>query len=151
MSLNFKDLRVGLLFVAIGLAFGVHAYLNLRLGTPARMGPGFFPLALSVVLVVLGALICAQAWLTAPSPVTLPSWRALAFVLTAPVIFGLTLDGLGFVLTIAIVALVAALANRGTGLVRALMISAGLTAMCVAIFIVGLKLPLRLVGTWLGG
>ena len=48
-----KDFFSGLLFMGAGVAFawGASSY---TLGTGARMGPGYFPLALGVLLAVLG-------------------------------------------------------------------------------------------------
>jgi hypothetical protein len=155
MPVNAKDLRVGLLFVAIGLGFGVHAWLGIRIGTPARMGPGFFPVVLSVVLVGLGALIAGRAIGASPSQpgrvAWRVSWRGLALVLAAPVVFGLTIRGLGFVPAVAAAGLIASLASRDTGLARAVLIALGLTALCVAIFIYGVGVPTPLFGPWLGG
>jgi hypothetical protein len=151
MTLNFKDLRVGALFVAIGLFFGLYAYGKITMGTPARMGPGFFPVALSILLVALGLAICVQALRAAPSAMALVPWRALVLVLAAPVFFGLMIDRLGFAPTVAVTALIAAFASRDTGWRRALVIAAGLTALCVTIFIYGLGIPLRLFGPWLVG
>ena len=46
-----------MLFVAIGIAFMVLAR-QYRLGTAARMGPGFFPTLLGGLLAVLGLSLC---------------------------------------------------------------------------------------------
>ena len=151
MTVNFKDLRIGALFVAIGLAFGVHAYFNIAIGSPSRMGPGFFPMILGSALAFLGVLICIKALREAPVAITFAPWRALALVLLAPVFFGLAVDGLGFAPTVGATALIAALASRDNGWRRAAVTAAGLTLLCVAIFIYGLRIPVRLFGTWLGG
>lgn len=148
MTFDFKDLRIGLIFVVIGLLFGGHAYLNITLGTPARMGPGFFPIVLASVLVFLGVLICVQAFRASPSPSQPVAWRGLALVILAPIVFGLTVNRLGFVPAVAMTALLSALASRTMGYGRALVISAGLTALCVGIFILGLGIPIRLFGPW---
>ena len=51
-----KDFWAGLLFVALGvLAITVGSRYNL--GTAARMGPGYFPRILGMLLVVLGVII----------------------------------------------------------------------------------------------
>ena len=51
-----KDFLSGLMFVAFGLAalyFGQH----LAVGTPVRMGPGYVPRMLSMILLALGVLV----------------------------------------------------------------------------------------------
>jgi hypothetical protein len=45
-----KDLLAGAVFVAFGLAFAVTS-TTYEVGSPLRMGPGFFPLALGGILV----------------------------------------------------------------------------------------------------
>ena len=49
-----KDFFAGLLFMALGIAFALGAR-TYNVGTGARMGPGYFPLVLGVVLALLGA------------------------------------------------------------------------------------------------
>ena len=55
MTINSKDAVAGVLFILLGLGFGLNAWLNLNLGTSLRMGPGYFPLLLSGLLVLPGA------------------------------------------------------------------------------------------------
>ena len=57
---NQKDVAAGLLYVAFGAAFSLGA-LNYKLGEPARMGPGWFPFAIGVLLVIVGAVTSARA------------------------------------------------------------------------------------------
>ncbi|HEY2629441.1 MAG TPA: hypothetical protein VGI57_09955, partial [Usitatibacter sp.] len=60
-----KDFWGGILFAAIGLMFAVIArgipglaFLpGYSMGTPARMGPGFFPFYLGTLLFLLGVFI----------------------------------------------------------------------------------------------
>ena len=59
-----SDLAAGLVFIAIAAAFA-WAALDVRMGTLLRMGPGYFPLVLSVLLAALGALMLlrgARLW-----------------------------------------------------------------------------------------
>ena len=48
-----KDFFSGLMFMGVGVAFawGASSY---TIGNGARMGPGYFPLALGVLLAILG-------------------------------------------------------------------------------------------------
>jgi hypothetical protein len=69
----------------------------------------------------------------------------------APVLFGLTVRGLGLIPSIAIVVAVSAYASQRMSLKLAVALIAGLTLFCVLVFHYGLGLPLRLVGPWLGG
>ena len=59
-----KDFLSGLMFLVVGgiFAWGATSY---SIGTGARMGPGYFPLLLGVLLAVLGAIVAE--WLAASS------------------------------------------------------------------------------------
>lgn len=56
------DLVAGALFVALGLAFALGS-LQYERGTLLKMGPGYVPLTLGVVLALMGAGIVAKAFL----------------------------------------------------------------------------------------
>ena len=60
------DILAGLIFVAFGLAFATTS-LSYEIGTPLRMGPGYFPLALGGILVFLGLLIVGKGFLSSSS------------------------------------------------------------------------------------
>ena len=56
-----KDFLAGLIFVAFGIA-AIVLGSGYPLGTAARMGPGYFPRILGILLIVLGgALRCARS------------------------------------------------------------------------------------------
>ncbi|MDP1968647.1 MAG: tripartite tricarboxylate transporter TctB family protein, partial [Burkholderiaceae bacterium] len=56
MIKNHKDFFAGLMFCAIGLAFAIGA-TNYKIGEGARMGPGYFPIMLGVILALIGVVI----------------------------------------------------------------------------------------------
>lgn len=148
MTINRKDLGAGVAFILIG-AFFAYNTSDLDMGTMTRMGPGMFPLILSGLLALIGMVIIVQGIGHAATPANPVPWRGLFLVLLAPVIFGLTARGLGFVPAIALVALVTAYASRRMHALLAVSLAAGLTLFCVAVFYYGLGLPLILFGRWL--
>jgi hypothetical protein len=149
MTINRKDAAAGALFIALGLIFGLNAYLNLDLGTNVRMGPGYFPLLLSGVLVVLGAAILFHAFAVEDEAWGAIAWRGMFFILLGPVAFGLTLAGLGLVPSLAIIAFVTSFASHRMTPLLAVALSIGLTIFCVAVFSWGLGSPIRLWGPWM--
>jgi len=60
MILSQKDFFAGLLYAVVGGAFAIGA-TGYNLGTAARMGPGYFPLMLGVLLGVIGLYIMFKA------------------------------------------------------------------------------------------
>jgi hypothetical protein len=149
MKRSVKDILAGLTFAGFGLAFAVGA-LAYEVGDPVRMGPGFFPLIVGVLLAILGALIAATRS-TEPDdePISAPPWRAAGLILAALVVFGLTVRGLGLVPSIFVTSLLATLASRETKPLSALLLAVGLTLLSIAIFVFALSLRLPLVGPWI--
>ncbi|MGO4832355.1 tripartite tricarboxylate transporter TctB family protein [Rhizobiaceae sp. 2RAB30] len=138
----------GALFVVVGLFFLVQS-LGLELGTAFRMGPGYFPLVLSGVLILLGLVIVVQATRAEGEPIGPIAWRGILLILPAPIVFGLTVRGLGFVPAIFISALVASFASSRMTPLVALILSALLTVFSVIVFSYGLGLPFERFGPWL--
>jgi Tripartite tricarboxylate transporter TctB family len=145
------DILAGLIFVAFGLAFAVTS-LSYEIGTPLRMGPGYFPLALGGILVILGLLIVGKGFIPSSNadgrPGSVP-WRAVFLIVLAVLFFGLTVRGLGLVPATAVTALLTALASYRTSVLAAVAIAAGLTLLCVVVFVLALQLRLPLIGPWL--
>ena len=148
MQVNARDAASGAIFMVLGGLFALGA-LGLELGSAFRMGPGFFPLVLAAVLVGLGLVSIVGAVGSPTRPFTGVPWRGLVLILSAPVIFGLTVRELGLAPSIALVVLIASFASRTMSVRRALLLTVCLTAFCVLVFGIGLKLPLPLLGPWL--
>lgn len=143
-----KDLGAGAVFVALGLAFALTAR-TYEVGSALQMGPGYFPLVLGGMLVVLGLLIVGKAFIAPETGELGPvPWRAALLLVAALLFFGFAIRGLGVVPTLLVSVLLAALAGPKMRLLPALFISVALTALSVAIFIYALQLPLPLLGTW---
>lgn len=148
---NRKDLLGGLLLIAIGGYFCIEAWLNLRMGTALRMGPGYFPFGVGLIVILFGAIVFAGAFREPDASFGPIPWRAIVLISIAPVIFGLTVRGAGLVPSMAVSVFAAAYASRRMGLVMALALAAGLTLFCVVVFQIALGLPLKPFGPWLGG
>ncbi|HMR31599.1 MAG TPA: tripartite tricarboxylate transporter TctB family protein [Geminicoccaceae bacterium] len=144
---NAKDVAAGLIFVAVGLAFGSMA-LGLDLGTARRMGPGYFPLVLAAIMVVLGAVIVWQGARRPAEAIGRMPWRGLLLIVATPILFGLTLRGIGLVPAILGVVLISAAASTMSRLLPTVALAVGLTVFCALVFIKGLGLPIVLFGPW---
>lgn len=145
-----QDVFAGAIFLLIAAAFGWEA-TNYEMGQAVRMGPGFIPLALAILLAVLGASVAlagagkhdhAQA---APVP-----WRGIVLVCVALVIFGAYARALGIVPIVFLCALITSLASTRNTVVAALGIAVALAALCWAVFKLGLGLPLPTIGPVFG-
>ncbi|RZJ25504.1 MAG: tripartite tricarboxylate transporter TctB family protein [Haliea sp.] len=91
-----KDFFSGLMFLVMGGAFAWGA-TNYNIGEGARMGPGYFPLMLGLLLGVLGLAIIFQAMVVETEDgekIGSIAWKPLGFIIGANVIFGILLGGL---------------------------------------------------------
>ena len=155
-----KDFFSGLMFTAIGVAFaGVSS--TYTLGSGARMGPGYFPLVLGVLLAGLGVVIALRSFSSGPEdgdPVGRFAWRPLVFIIAANLAFGACLGGLpgiglpplGLVLGIFILTFVASLASDEFNAKEALVLSVVLSAFSYGAFIKLLNLQLPVWPAFLG-
>jgi predicted outer membrane lipoprotein len=91
-----KDFFSGLMFAIIGGGFAWGA-TNYSIGTGARMGPGYFPLLLGILLAVLGAFTVFYSLIEHTEDgdkIGTFAWRPIIYILGANVIFGILLAGL---------------------------------------------------------
>ena len=91
-----KDFYSGLMFTIVGVGFAVGA-TSYNIGTGARMGPGYFPLMLGILLAFLGALIMFQGVVSKSQTgdkLGSVAWKPLCFIIGANVLFGILLGGL---------------------------------------------------------
>ena len=151
-QLSLKDLLLGSVFTAFGLLYGSIALVELHIGTPLQMGPGFFPVALSAILIVIGLATAFQGVVIARAREGFGSfaWRGLAAISVATIAFALTVQGLGLPLAIVLTVILASLASSRTTALRAGMTAAIMAALCTGVFIYGLKVPVPLIGSWFG-
>lgn len=147
-SIDMTNLLAGGVFILFGLFFGVQSY-GLDLGTTFKMGPGYFPLVLSVILVLLGGVIAVAALKAGAEGLGSYAWRGMLFILPAPIFFGLTVRGLGFVPSIFLTTLIAALASLKMKLPAALLLALAVTVFSTLVFSYALGLPFRRFGPWL--
>lgn len=144
------DILAGGVFIIFGLSFAVAAMVDYDIGTPLQMGPGFLPLLLGGMLVLLGVLVVGSGFVAErEEPLGTVPWRALVLLPIAFIVFGLTVRNLGAVGSLFITILLAALSSVRISFVSGLLIAAGLTVASVLIFIVALQLRLPLFGPWL--
>lgn len=137
----------GLTFIALG-SFFVYQCLNLELGTAFRMGPGYFPLILASILTLLGVVVLVQSTRVKGEPMGPLALRGMLFILPAPVFFGLTVRGLGFVPSLFFTALIAAFASSRMKPGLALALALAITVFSAAVFSYALGLPFERFGPW---
>jgi Tripartite tricarboxylate transporter TctB family len=138
---NPRDFLAGLLFMVFGVAALVMSQ-SYAAGTAARMGPGYFPRALGLLLIVLGAVLSLRGFRTSSEPQPEWHWRPLGVVLLGVGLFSLTAQRLGLVLGALVLVLVSSAASPEFRWKEALVSGVIQGAATVAVFIYGLGIPL---------
>jgi hypothetical protein len=138
-----KDFWCGLLFLAIGVGVMVLAR-NYRLGTGARMGPGYFPTLLGGVLAFLGLTLIIPALLRDGEEFPPLHPRPLILILLSILVFGLALDYLGFALAVAALVVIGGLADPDLRPVEIAGVALFLVVFSIGIFVALLGMPLTL-------
>ncbi len=130
-----REVLGGALMLAIGLG-AIWQGAHYPLGTLSRMGPGYFPVALGVILAVVGVVIAISGHLAAPSaaaPKLPPEWRAWGLIAASIVLFVVLGKWGGLLPATAAIVFVSALADRDNGWRSALLLA---LVMCLAAVVV---------------
>ncbi len=149
-----KDFFAGLLFVAMGVAFALGAYKSYNVGTGARMGPGYFPLLLGILLAILGSVEVIKALVVGKNggdKIGAWAWRPVAYILGANLAFGVLLGGLpsvklpamGLIIAIYALTIIASKAGERFKLKEVLILATILAIGSYLAFIVLLKLQIQ--------
>ncbi len=156
-----KDFFSGLMFMAVGIAFAWGA-TTYTIGEGARMGPGYFPLMLGILLAALGAFILFESLVVETEDgekIGKWAWRPLGFVIGANLLFGVMLGGLpsiglpamGMILAIYGLTLVSALASDEFNLKEVVILATILAIGSYLAFIVLLKLQFQVWPSFITG
>jgi predicted outer membrane lipoprotein len=145
-----KDFFSGLVFVVIGIAFAWGA-TTYNIGEGARMGPGYFPLVLGILLAAIGSFTIFEAMVVETEdgePVGKIAWKPLFFIIGSNVVFGIMLGGIpklgipamGLIVGIYALTFIASLAGDEHKNKEVIVLATVLAVMSYLAFIVLLKL-----------
>ena len=145
-----KDFFSGLMFMSVGVAFAWGA-TTYNVGTGARMGPGYFPLMLGVLLAILGSVITFKALVVETvggDPIGAWAWKPLFYIIAANLMFGVLLGGLpklgipamGLILGIYALVFIASVAEPGWKIKNTFILATVLAVGSYIAFVVVLKL-----------
>ena len=148
---NPKDFWAGAIYTAFGAA-GLLIGTNYSMGSAGRMGPGYFPVALSVLLLAFGVASLVRSFIRPGDPIGGLAWKPMLLVLGATALFGALIETAGLPIAIVVLVLVSAAASARFrfewGATLGLI---GLVVFCSLVFVKGLGVPMPLLGSWFGG
>ena len=156
-----QDFFSGLMFMVVGIAFAWGA-TTYTIGEGARMGPGYFPLMLGLLLAALGAFIVFEAVVVETEdgePIGKLAWKPLGFIIGANLLFGILLGGLpsiglpamGMIVAIYGLTFVSSLAGDEFKLNEVIVLATVLAIGSYLAFIVLLKLQFQVWPTFITG
>ena len=138
-----KDFWSGVMFCG----FAVVAILAARgysLGAAGKMGPGYFPLLLGGLLAALGGILIGRSLVLSGEPVPRFHLVPLAVIAVAICLFGVMIEPLGLVLSLAVLTLMSAFAGAQFRLLETVALAAALIIFSVGVFVYALGLPLNI-------
>lgn len=137
------DFFSGLMFTAVGIGFSVVAR-GYTMGTAARMGPGYFPFWLGVLLALLGVIVALGALSTKGDADRIARFdvRTVLWVLGSVVLFALVLKPLGMVLSVVVLVLVSSMASHEFTWRGALLNAVVLVVISMGAFVYGIHLQM---------
>jgi hypothetical protein len=141
-----RDYYGGGLMILMGLTAALEGR-TYQIGTLRQMGPGFFPVALGILLIFLGLLIVGTALgpNEGESESILPAnleWRGWGCIIAGPVLFIILGIYGGMIPATFACVFVSALGDRATTVKKAFLLAVGITVFGVALFSYLLKIPM---------
>lgn len=146
-----KDFWTGVIYVVIGV-FAFVIARNYALGSAARMGPGYFPTAVALLLTAVGVAIVVRSFFRQGELIDRFAWKPMLLVLGSICAFGILINRAGLVLAAVVLVLGCAAASERfrIGWLPVLGMAA-LIAFCVIVFVIGMGIPMPLIGPWFSG
>jgi len=147
---NQRDFGAGIMYMVIGLFFAILA-TQYPMGTAAKMGPGYFPFYLGILMFLLGVLVAVKAFSAKAAIESIPkfNWRIIAQITGSVVLYGLLLPRLGFLVAVVVLVLVSASASKEFTWKGSLINAGFLVAFTYSVFVLGLKLQFPLLPAFL--
>ena len=145
---NRRDFNAGLLFMAIGTYFGIYAR-DYSLGTATRMGPGYFPTLLAVIMFALGLIVFVMAFLKVEEqePPEPADWRGFGLILGAVFLFATVLPFAGFIIAVLLLVGLSAAASKESRPKESVVLAIALVIFGLAVFGYGLELQFPVIPT----
>ncbi len=147
---NQRDFGAGIMYMVIGLFFTIVA-LQYPMGTAAKMGPGYFPFFLGLLMALLGLIVLVKSLSAKAAIESIPkfNWRIIGQITGSVVLYGLLLPRMGFLVAVVALVLVSASASKEFTWKGSLINAAFLVAFTYSVFVLGLKLQFPLLPVFL--
>ena len=122
-----------------------------KTGTAVKMGPAYFPLVLSFLLILIGLISLVRSFISPGTPIGTLTVKGLLLVVVPTILFGFLVRGAGLIVALPVLVIVSSYASREFRWGPVLALAAALTVFCTLVFLKGLGVPLPILGSWFGG
>lgn len=133
------------MYMVIGLFFAIVAR-QYQYGTAAKMGPGYFPFWLGMLMAALGLLVLLRS-LSAKAPIeSIPkfNWKIIGLITGSIVLYGVLLPKMGFIVAVFVLVMMASSASREFNWKVSIINALVLIGFTYSVFVLGLKLQFPL-------
>ncbi len=138
-----RDFCAGLIFLFFG-ALAAYIARDYPMGSAVRMGPGYFPYLLGILLALLGVVVCLKSLVIHGERIESVNLRALLLVLGAVGVFAATIESAGIVIATVLLVGIGAAASPESRLREVVVLIVFLLALAVGVFTYGLGLPFKI-------
>ncbi len=138
-----RDFFSGLIFIAVGIIALVIGR-DYSLGTPTRMGPGYFPALLGGLLTLLGVIIAARSFIITGKRIDAIHLRPLILILASMLAFAALLEPAGLVISTVALVVIGCLASAESRWRDMIFLTVFLLAVALGLFVYSLGLPIKI-------
>ena len=136
-----KDFWSGILFIAFG-CLGLWLGRDYAIGSLSRMGPGFFPMTMSVALIGIGGFLTMRSLVVPGEPVERIALWPQVLILAGIVAFGLLIERVGLAVSVIVVAAISGIAAQGLRWFELAALALAMSALSVILFVYLLGQPI---------
>jgi hypothetical protein len=142
---NQRDFGAGIMYMVIGLFFAIIA-TRYQYGTAAKMGPGYFPFWLGMLMAAMGLLVLIRSMGAKAKIEAIPkfNFKVIGLITGSIILYGILLPKMGFIVAVLVLVMIASSASKEFSWKVALINAVVLIAFTYSVFVIGLKLQFPL-------
>jgi hypothetical protein len=134
-KVDIRDIIGGLAVIGCGVFATLYGQ-RYQIGDLTRMGPGYFPVALGFILIILGVLILLPAFFRQGQSIEI-KWAGLVWILSSIVAFSLSMERLGLLIATVISVLLSTMASS-LSIATRIVLSLAIATITYTVFIAAL-------------
>ncbi len=143
-----KDLAAGLFFILCGIA-GYYFVIDMPMGAAVRMGPGYIPKVLSVIVLLFGVFIAGRSFVISGEAIEAWKLRPLIVISASIFVFAYLIDSMGLVLASLLLMILSTVGGREYYWRETIIFSVLMSLGSIVVFHWLLGLPMQVWPEWI--